>query len=173
MDVVHKNISQIGGSVTLSSEEGRGLSTLIRIPLTLTIVNGMKFNVGKVNFIVPTVSVMSIAKPDPRDVFSDPDGNEMIMIQKTCYPLIRLKTYFNLEEGAENIEDGMIMRIVSDEKAFCIFYDRLDGEYQVVVKSLPHYLASCTTKLEGIGGCAILGDGSINLILDVNGLRLP
>ncbi len=172
MDVVHKNISQIGGSVTLSSEPNKGTTTLIRIPLTLTIVNGMKFNVGDVSFIVPTVSVLSIAKPDVQDVFSDPEGHEMIMIQKTCYPLIRLKDFFGLEKGAEDISEGMIMRIVSDEKTFCIFFDHLDGEYQVVVKTLPHYLTNCTTRLDGIGGCAILVDGAINLILDVNGLQL-
>jgi two-component system chemotaxis sensor kinase CheA len=173
MDVVHKNISQIGGNVTLSSEPGKGLTTLIRIPLTLTIVNGMKFNIGDVNFIVPTVSVLSIAKPDSKNVFSDPDGHEMIMIQKTCYPLIRLNNFFGLNNGVTEINDGMIMRITSDDKTFCIFFDRLDGEYQVVVKALPPYLSNCTTRLEGIGGCAILGDGSINLILDVNGLQLP
>ncbi len=172
MDVVHKNISQIGGSVTLSSEAGKGLTNTIRIPLTLTIVNGMKFNVGEVSFIVPTVSVQSIAKPDVQSVFSDPDGNEMIMIQRTVYPLIRLKEFFGLKNGTEDLSEGMLMRIMTEDKTFCIFFDKLDGEYQVVVKTLPHYLTKCTSKLDGIGGCAILGDGSINLILDVNGLQL-
>ena len=172
MDVVHKNISQIGGSVTLSSEPGKGLTNTIRIPLTLTIVNGMKFNVGEVSFIVPTVSVLSIAKPDVQSVFSDPDGNEMIMIQRTVYPLIRLKEFFGLKNGTDDLSEGMLMRIMTEDKTFCIFFDKLDGEYQVVVKTLPHYLTKCTSKLDGIGGCAILGDGSINLILDVNGLQL-
>jgi two-component system chemotaxis sensor kinase CheA len=172
MDVVHKNISQIGGSVTLNSIPGKGLINTIRIPLTLTIVNGMKFNVGQVSFIVPTVSVLSIAKPDVENVFSDPDGNEMIMIQKTVYPLIRLKDFFGLKDGTDDLSEGMLMRIMAEDRTFCIFFDKLDGEHQVVVKTLPRYMAKCTTKLDGIGGCAILGDGSINLILDVNGLQL-
>ncbi len=172
MDVVHKNISQIGGSVTLNSIPEKGLINTIRIPLTLTIVNGMKFNVGQVSFIVPTVSVLSIAKPDVENVFSDPDGNEMIMIQKTVYPLIRLKDFFGLKDGTDDLSEGMLMRIMAEDRTFCIFFDKLDGEHQVVVKTLPRYMAKCTTKLDGIGGCAILGDGSINLILDVNGLQL-
>lgn len=168
MDVVRKNISKIGGSVTLESEPGKGTTVVMCIPLTLTIVDGMKFNVGSMNFIVPTGPVRSAKKPDPKDVFTDPDGNEMIMLLGKCYSLVRLKEYFNVEDGVTDISDGMIMHIATEQKEFCIFFDHLDGKRQVVVKTLPNYLKQCSTRLDGIGGCAILGDGSINLILDVN-----
>jgi two-component system chemotaxis sensor kinase CheA len=170
MDVVRKNISQIGGSVTLESELGKGTTNIIRIPLTLTIVNGMKFSVGDVNFIVPTVSVCSVVKPDPESIFADASGNEMIMLLGECYSLLRLNQFFNIGSSVTDLGEGMIMHIASEQKDFCIFFDRLDGEYQVVVKTLPSYLQHCSSRLDGISGCAILGDGSINLILDVNGL---
>lgn len=170
MDVVRKNISQIGGSITLESEEGKGTTNIIRIPLTLTIVDGMRFSVGKTSFIVPTVSVLSAVKPNPKDIITDPEGNEMMMLQGNCYPLVRLKDFFHLEDGVTDIEEVMCMHITSEEKDFVIFFDHLDGEYQVVVKPLPGYLQQCTLTLDGLGGCAILGDGSINLILDVNGI---
>jgi two-component system chemotaxis sensor kinase CheA len=170
MDVVRRNIGNIGGSVVVDSTPGVGTTTMIRIPLTLTIVDGMKFNVGKMNFIVPTVSVRSAVKPDVKDIFTDPEGNEMIMLLGNVYSLIRLSSFFNIEDAAENLADGMIMHIASEEREFCIFFDHLDGEYQVVVKKLPNYLKNCSSSLDGIGGCAILGDGSINLIIDVNSL---
>jgi len=171
MDVVRRNISQIGGSVTLESEQGKGTTEIIRIPLTLTIVDGMKFSVGDLNFIVPTASVMSAVKPKHEDIFTDPSGNEMIMLLGECYSLIRLKNFFNIDGGVTEIDDGMIMRIASDQKDYCIFFDQLEGEHQVVVKTLPGYLRKCSSSLDGIGGCAIMGDGSINMILDVNGIH--
>lgn len=170
MDVVRRNIGQIGGSITLESDPGKGTTHIIRIPLTLTIVNGMKFCVGDINLIVPTISVRSVIRPELKNIITDPSGNEMIMIQGECCSLIRLNRFFGIENGTERLEDGMLMHLASEEKSFCIFFDRLDGEYQVVVKTLPSYLQHCSSGLQGIGGCAIMGDGSINLILDVNGL---
>lgn len=170
MDVVRKNIGYIGGSVTVDSIPGEGTTHTIRIPLTLTIVDGMKFNVGSMNFIVPTVSVRSAVKPDVKDIFTDPEGNEMIMLLGNVYSLVRLSEFFNINDAVTDLADGMIMHIASEEKEFCIFFDQLDGEYQVVVKKLPNYLKKCSSSLDGIGGCAILGDGSINLIIDVNSL---
>ncbi|NLA85834.1 MAG: chemotaxis protein CheA [Clostridiales bacterium] len=170
MDVVKKNIGMIGGTVTVDSVYGEGTTHTIRIPLTLTIVDGMKFNVGEMNFIVPTVSVRSAVKPDVKDIFTDPEGNEMIMLLDNVYSLVRLNRFFNIDDGVTDLADGMIMHIASEEREFCIFFDHLDGEYQVVVKKLPSFLKHCSSRLDGIGGCAILGDGSINLIIDVNGL---
>jgi two-component system chemotaxis sensor kinase CheA len=170
MDVVRKNIGYIGGSVTLDSTPGAGTTHTIRIPLTLTIVDGMKFNVGKMNFIVPTVSVRSAVKPNVKDIFKDPEGNEMIMLQGNVYSLMRLSHFFNIDDAVTDLAEGMIMHIASEDREFCIFFDHLDGEYQVVVKKLPNYLKRCSSRLDGIGGCAILGDGSINLIIDVSSL---
>jgi two-component system chemotaxis sensor kinase CheA len=170
MDVVKKNIGLIGGSVTIDSVPGQGTTHTIRIPLTLTIVDGMKFNVGAINFIVPTVSVRSAVKPDVKDIFRDPEGNEMIMLLGNVYPLVRLSEFFNIDGAVTELADGMIMHIAAEEREFCIFFDHLDGEYQVVVKKLPNFLKRCSSRLDGVGGCAILGDGSINLIIDVNSL---
>lgn len=170
MDVVRRNINQIGGSLSLESEPGKGTTHIIRIPLTLTIVDGMRFSVGNIRFIVPTVSVRAAIKPNPGDIFSDPDGNEMIMLLGECYSVVRLSKVFDIETEVQAPEDGMLMHLTSEERDFCILFDQLDGEYQVVAKSLPAYLSKCTSRLEGISGCAVLGDGSINLILDVNHL---
>lgn len=171
MDVVRKNIGQIGGSVSVESQPGKGTKMIIRIPLTLTIVDGMRFSVSNISFIVPTASVKTAIKPKAGDIFTDPEGNEMIMLLGECYSVIRLSKLFNIDTPVQNPEDGMLMHLTTEEQDFCILFDQLDGEYQVVAKTLPNYLSHCTTRLSGISGCAVLGDGSINLIVDVNGLR--
>lgn len=171
MDVVRKNIGQIGGSVSVESEPGKGTKMIIRIPLTLTIVDGMRFSVGNISFIVPTVSVKTAIKPKEGDIFTDPEGNEMIMLLGECYSVVRLSRLFSIDTPVQKPEDGMLMHLTTEEQDFCILFDHLDGEYQVVAKTLPNYLSHCTTRLSGISGCAVLGDGSINLIVDVNGLR--
>jgi len=171
MDVVRRNINQIGGSVSIESEPGRGTTHIIRIPLTLTIVDGMRFSTGNINFIVPIVSVKTAMEPKPNDVFLDPDGNEMIMLQDQCYSVVRMSNLFHIDTPVEKPEDGMLMHLTSEESDFCILFDRLDGEYQVVAKTLPNYLSKCVTRLAGISGCTVMGDGSINLIVDVNNLK--
>jgi two-component system chemotaxis sensor kinase CheA len=92
------------------------------------------------------------------------------MLLGECYSVVRLSKVFDIETEVQAPEDGMLMHLTSEERDFCILFDQLDGEYQVVAKSLPAYLSKCTSRLEGISGCAVLGDGSINLILDVNHL---
>lgn len=171
MDVVRRNINQIGGSVSVESEPGKGTTHIIRIPLTLTIVDGMRFSTGNINFIVPIVSVKTAMEPKPNDVFLDPEGNEMIMLQGQCYSVVRMSKLFHIETTVEKPEDGMLMHLTSEESDFCILFDRLDGEYQVVAKTLPNYLSNCVTRLAGISGCTVMGDGSINLIVDVNNLK--
>lgn len=171
MDVVRRNINQIGGSLSVESKPGKGTTHSIRIPLTLTIVDGMRFSVGNISFIVPTVSVKTAIKPKAGDIFKDPDGNEMVMLLNECYSVVRLSKIFDIETDVMAPEDGMMMHLTSEERDFCILFDQLDGEYQVVSKSLPSYLSKCTNRTAGISGCAVLGDGSINLILDVNNLK--
>jgi two-component system chemotaxis sensor kinase CheA len=122
------------------------------------------------NFIVPTVSVSSVVQPNAEQILTDSGGNEIMMIQGECYPIIRLDRFFGIEGGVTELTDGMIMHIAAEERSYCIFFDELDSEYQVVVKALPAYLEHCSSCLDGVSGCAIMGDGSINLILDVNAL---
>ena len=170
MDVVRKNIGSIGGSISVESLQGKGTAYRIRIPLTLTIVDGMKFTIGEMGFIVPTVSVRAVVKPEPGDVFKDSFGNEMIMLKGKCCRLVRLNQYFHIDGGVTELSRGMILHIASEREEYCVFFDRLEGEYQVVMKNLPGYLKKCALPLTGIGGCAVMGDGSIYLILDVNGI---
>ena len=170
MDVVRRNIDKVGGSISLDSTPGQGMTVQIRIPLTLAIIDGMKLRVGKLIFIVPMLSIQESFKPHDGDVFLDPDGSEMIMIRGECYPVLRLYKIFGTQPDFESLDDGILIMISTDSAAYCLFVDELIGEQQAVIKPLPEYIQKHNIGMHGIGGCAILGDGSISLIIDINSL---
>ena len=168
MDVVRRNIDKNGGTISLESTPGEGMTIQIRIPLTLAIIDGMKLRVGNLVFIVPMLSIQESFKSS--DVFLDPDGSEMIMIRGDCYPVLRLYRIFGIESDYENLDDGILIMITTDTTTFCLFVDELIGEQQAVIKPLPEYIQKHNIGMHGIGGCAVLGDGSISLIIDINSL---
>jgi len=170
MDVVRRNIDKVGGTISLESTPGQGMTIQIRIPLTLAIIDGMKLRVGSLVFIVPMLSIQESFKPNDGDVFLDPDGSEMLMIRGECYPVLRLYRIFGIESDFENLDDGILVMITTDTTTFCLFVDELIGEQQAVIKPLPEYIQKHNIGMHGIGGCAVLGDGSISLIIDINSL---
>jgi len=170
MDVVKRNIDKVGGSISIDSTAGQGMTVQIRIPLTLAIIDGMKLRVGNLVFIVPMLSIQESFKPNDGDVFLDPDGSEMIMIRGECYPVLRLYKIFDIEPDFVNLDDGILIMITTDTTTFCLFVDELIGEQQAVIKPLPEYIQKHNIGMHGIGGCAVLGDGSISLIIDINSL---
>jgi len=170
MDVVKKNIEKIGGTVTIESVKGAGTNIFFKIPLTLAIIASMEIRVGKNVYAIPISNIRESFKATPNQLLSDPDGNEMIMIRGVCYPIIRLHKIFHLQEAQTNILDGILLLVDSGDRLACIFADELLGKHQVVVKPLPVYLSRYSAKGVGIAGCTILGDGSISLILDIQGI---
>jgi len=170
MDVVKKNIEKIGGTVTIESVKGAGTSIFFKIPLTLAIIASMEIRVGKNIYAIPISNIRESFKATPKQLLSDPDGNEMIMIRGVCYPIIRLHKIFHIQEALTDICDGILLLVDSGERLACVLADDLLGKHQVVVKPLPIYLNRFAAKGVGIAGCTILGDGSISLILDAQGI---
>ncbi len=169
MDVVTKNIGAVGGTVTVDSIRDEGTMITLKIPLTLAIMNGMIVRVGKSIFTVPIISIKESFKAKEKDLITDPDGNEMIMIRGECYPVLRLHEVYKVNTDITNIPDGIIVMVENEGKGLCLFVDGLIGEQQVVVKALPSYIRNIK-KVRGLAGCTLLGDGSISLILDIAGL---
>ena len=170
MDVVKRNIDKVGGTISIESTPGEGMTVQIRIPLTLAIIDGMLLRVGKLVFIAPMLSIQESFKPNAGDVFLDPDGSEMIMIRGECYPVFRLYRIFDIASDYETFDNGILIMISTDASTFCLFVDELIGEQQAVIKPLPDYILKHNVGMHGIGGCAVLGDGSISLIIDINSL---
>lgn len=168
LDVVVQNIEELGGTVIVDSKPGIGSEFAIRIPLTLAIVDGMMMKVGKSIFTVPITSIKESFSVKSKDVICDPDGNEMIMVRGECLPVLRLHDRYKLHTDVTKIENGIVMMIENDNKSNLIFADQIIGEQQVVVKGLSKFMK----KIEGVSGCALLGDGTISLIIDPAGLRV-
>ncbi len=166
MDVVVKEINEIGGAVLIDSTPDVGTVFTLKIPLTLAIIDGITVRVGKSQYSIPTTSIRESFQMKAEDLITDPDGNEMIMIRGECYPVLRLHQLFNVHTEVTRIDQGVVTMVESNGKGLCLFVDELLGEQQVVVKALPKYIK----KVKGIAGCTLLGDGSISLILDIPGL---
>lgn len=166
MDVVVQNIQNIGGSLEIESRECEGTTMILKIPLTLAIIDGIIFAVGSSTFVVATGNVKEFMRVSKNQVIMEPDGTESIMLRGECYPLVRLKDYYKLKGGREDIEEGIVTIIDHEGKSMAIFVDSLIGEQEIVVKPIPKYIG----KVRGLSGCTQLGDGSISLILDAGSL---
>ncbi|MGH4120987.1 chemotaxis protein CheW [Clostridium sp.] len=166
MDVVKKNIDSIGGSISIESVPEKGSKIVIKIPLTLAIIDGLEVAVGKSKYTIPITSIRESFKPKENEVIADSEGNEIIMIRGQAYAIYRLHRIFNINTEITSSNEGIMVLVEDNAKAACLFVDSLIGEQQVVVKALPTYIK----KAKGIAGCTILGDGNISLILDVSGI---
>ena len=170
MDVVKKNVADVGGTVSISSEWGKGMTTTLKIPLTMAIMDGMEVSVGESLFTIPINNIRSSSRVTRGEVIHDPARGEMMKFQGNFYPIVRAKELFGLEDGHDDIEDGIVVWLESGERSYCLFVDELLGQQQIVVKPLPNYVNSFDVKSCGITGCSIMGDGSISIILDVANL---
>jgi len=170
MDVVRRNIEEVGGTVSISSEQGKGMTTTLRIPLTMAIMDGMEVSVGDSIFTIPINNIRQSFKVSAEDVIHDSASGEVIKCTDNFYPIIRTRDLYRLEGGYTDIEDGILLWLEAGECSYCLFVDELLGEQQVVVKQLPSNVNSYNIKSYGINGCTLLGDGSISIILDVANL---
>ena len=173
MDVVKKNVEDVGGTVSITSEPGHGMTTTLKIPLTMAIMDGMEVSVGNSVFTIPIHNIRQSFKIQSSDLIHDASGGELFKRMGQFYPVIRMRDLYQIPEGRERVEDGILIWLESGELSYCLFVDELLGEQQVVVKPLPSYVNSFNIKSRGIAGCTILGDGNISIILDVGNLYTP
>lgn len=166
MDVVAKNIKSVGGSLDIASKPGFGTSMILKIPLTLAIINGIIMEIGSATYVVEIESVKEFLRIEESQMIYEPSGEEYVMIRGTCYPVVRLNEKFGIKGAVKNVEEGIMVVLEHEGRQVCILADKLLGEQEIVVKPIPGYVK----KVEGISGCTQLGDGSISLILDPGNL---
>ncbi len=170
MDVVKKSIEDLGGNVSITSELGKGMTTTIHIPLTMAIMDGMEVSVGESIFTIPIKNINQSFKVSASDILHDSVEGEMIKVMDNYYPVVRARSFYQIEGGTDVIDDGILLWLESGGNSYCLFVDELLGEQQIVVKPLPSYANNFDMKKYGIAGCSIRGDGNISLILDVGNL---
>lgn len=166
MDVVVKNIQGVGGRLEIDSVEGKGSTMIMKIPLTLAIIDGILMACGNSVFVVETGSVKEFIRIKEDMLIREPDGREYAMIRGNAYPIIRIDERYKIAGARKNVEEGVMIIVEYEGKPFCVFVDELIGTQEIVVKPMPPYIK----KIPGISGCTQLGNGSIALILDIGGL---
>ncbi|MCA1905512.1 MAG: chemotaxis protein CheA [Desulfarculus sp.] len=166
MDVVKRTMEELRGKIEIRSLEGQGTTFTIALPLTLAIIDGMVVEAAGERFILPTVAVVESLRPR-REEYSTVQGRgEMIMIRGNLLPLIRLHEVVN--DGHERPEpwDTLVVVVEHHGQRRCLLVDRLIGRQEVVIKSLGESLKD----VKVVAGGAIMGDGRVGLILDVEGV---
>lgn len=166
MDVVVRNIQEIGGMLDIESTPGEGSIMSLKIPLTLAIIDGIVMETGGSSFVMESGVIKEFVRVREDMMIHEPDGDEYIMIRGECFSVIRLGQWYGLTGYQEAVEDGMMVIIETDDKKIALFVDTLVGKQEIVVKPIPSYIK----KVKGLTGCTQLGDGSIALILDPGGL---
>ena len=167
MDVVRRNINELGGNIEIESEVGKGSSFTIRLPLTLAILDGQTVSVGKETYIVPLVSIIESIQIQEKMINLVAGKGETFKLREEYLPVVRLHQVLGIENAkATNISEGLLVVVEGEGRRCGLFVDDLLGQQQVVIKSLE----ANYRKVEGISGATILGDGSVALILDIPGL---
>ncbi len=167
MDVVRRNIQDLGGRITLKSERGKGMTLQLALPLTLAVMDGMVIKVHEQTYVVPMSAIVECLRPSRSDVHNLLGGRGMLQLRGNLVPLVHLNDL--LDAGAE-IKDSdervVIIADAGDGTNFGIIVDELCGHQQVVVKSMEESYGA----VPGVGGATILGNGRVALILDVDKL---
>ena len=167
MDVVKRNIQEMGGHVEIHSQQGKGTTIRILLPLTLAILDGMSVKVGKEVFILPLNAVMESLQPLAEDLHPLAGGERVLQVRGEYLPLVELYNVFDVEGAKTEATQGIVVILQSAGRRYALLVDQLIGQHQVVVKNLE----SNYRKVPGISAATILGDGSVALIVDVSALQ--
>ena len=166
MDVVRRHIEKLRGRIEIRSTPGKGATFLLKLPLTLAIIDGLVVGVGTERFIVPLFAVRELFRPGDDIVWSVQQRAEMALVRGSLLPILRLHRVFHLEPRSEKPQDGVLIVAEVEGERFCLMVDEMIGKQEVVIKSLGEMFR----KVAGIAGGAILGDGRVGLILDLERL---
>ena len=166
MDVVKTNIERIRGKIEIETQKGKGSTIRIKIPLTLAIIDGMVIRIGKHKFLIPTISIIESLRPGTGQITNVPGKGNVALVRGNLLPLVNLDKILGVKFDFKDFSESLIIILQSSDRIFGIQVDELIGQQQVVIKNLGKVLS----KLQGISGGAIMGDGKVGLILDPEAL---
>jgi len=166
MDVVRKHVQKLRGGIDIQSTPGKGTTFFLKLPLTLAIIDGLVVSAAGERYILPIYAVHEIFRPKPEARFTVEGRDEMVLVRENLVPVMRLHKCFETNEEPKDLSDGVLVVAETGGRRFCLFVDQVLGKQEVVIKSL----GETFKRLPGISGGAILGDGLVALILDLDTL---
>jgi two-component system chemotaxis sensor kinase CheA len=166
MDVVRKHLQRLRGHIDIQSSPGQGTRFLLKLPLTLAMIDGLVVGVGRYRYVVPIFAVREILRPSREQIFTIEERNETILVRGRLMPLVRLHERFGVEPRIHDPAEAVVIVAEFQGRQFGLMVDELAGKQEVVIKGLGETLKN----VAGVAGGAILGDGRVGLILDMAGV---
>jgi len=166
MDVVKRHIQKLRGRTEIRTEHGKGTTFLLKLPLTLAIIDGLIIGVGGERYIVPIFAVKELLRPVPGMVSTVEGKKEIALVRDRVLPVIRLYERFGVTPKSTDPVESLLVITESQGTEYCLMVDSLLGKQEVVIKSL----GDSMRNIPGVAGGAILGDGRVGLILEMNAL---
>ena len=166
MDVVKRQIQKLRGKIEIQSTPGRGATFLLKVPLTLAIIDGLLAGVGAETYVVPIFAVREMFRPTPEMLSTVENRDEMVLVRGSLMPVVRLHRRFDVHPKSQDLCESLLIVTEAAGRRFCLVVDELKGKQEVVIKNLGGALG----QIRGVAGGAILGDGRVGLILDPDGL---
>jgi two-component system chemotaxis sensor kinase CheA len=164
MDVVRRHIEKLRGRIEIRSTVGEGATFLLKLPLTLAIIDGLVVGVGRERYILPLFAVREMFRPTAETIWTVQQRAEMALVRGSLLPVVRLYRIFHVQPKNEDPLAGVLVVAEVEGQRFCVLVDELIGKQEVVIKSLGETFKGVT----GVAGGAILGDGRVGLILDLD-----
>ena len=165
LDVVKSKIESLSGEVEVKSKSGEGSTWIVRLPLTLAIIQALMVTVGGEKYAISLGSIQTIEDIDPADIKSV-QAKEVIHLRGTVIPLIRMSEVLGIESSKSPEENMVVVIVKKGDKLAGLVIDELMGQQEIVIKSLGKYINKCKV----ISGATILGDGEVALIIDANAI---
>lgn len=166
MDVVKRNIHEVGGDVWVQTQAGKSTKITIKLPLTLAILEGQLLRIGSEIYIMPLISIVETLQIIPGNVNTLPGDVQVYKLRDQYLPIINLDKVLSTGANPQNDETGLLVAVESERQLYAIWVSELLDQQQVVIKSLESNFKS----VRGVSGATILGDGTVALILDVMGI---
>jgi two-component system chemotaxis sensor kinase CheA len=166
MDVVRKQIQKLRGRIEIHSRLGQGTTFLLKLPLTLAIVDGLVIAVGRERYIVPLFGVRETFRPTHEMLSTVLGRGEVALVRQELLPVVRLYERFGVEPRTRDPAQAVFIVAESGNRVYCLMVDDFIGKQEVVVRNLGETLKS----IPGVAGGAILGDGRVGLVLDLDGV---
>ncbi len=166
MDVVKRNIEKLRGKIGIESTEGEGTAFILKIPLTMAIIESIYFRVGEMGFCLPLEDIVEFQKVESAQVTRTEGRRCVLKLRDEILPVLELYRFFDVSGAKQDVEKCIFIIAQTGGRKAALMVDEILDNRQVVIKPLPEYIG----KMRSVSGCSIMGDGEIGLIIDTSSL---